>query len=58
VQAEPINAAALTILSASFGPIPLMKIEQVGHGAGTSAHGKLNMLRRLIGQSSIIKKIT
>ena len=48
----PTGAAILTTLSSSFGPLPEMKIEQIGYGAGTSEHKIPNLLRLMIGQSS------
>ena len=48
----PTGAAILTTLSASFGAMPEMKIEQIGYGAGASEHGIPNLLRLMIGRSS------
>jgi uncharacterized protein (TIGR00299 family) protein len=54
----PTGAAILTTLSSSFGPLPEMKIEQIGYGAGTSEHKIPNLLRLMIGQSSGYQKIS
>jgi len=48
----PTGAAILTTLSAGFGPMPEMKIEQIGYGAGNSEHAIPNLLRLMIGRSS------
>jgi uncharacterized protein (TIGR00299 family) protein len=48
----PTGAAILTTLSSGFGPIPKMKIEQIGYGAGTSEYTIPNLLRLIIGESS------
>lgn len=54
VQAElltPTGAAILTTLASGFGPVPLMKLEKVGYGAGTKDLPISNLLRILIGES-------
>lgn len=48
----PTGAAILTTLAASFGPMPEMRVEQIGYGAGTSEHAIPNLLRLMIGRSS------
>lgn len=46
----PTGAAILSTVCDSFGPIPKMKLEQTGHGAGTRQYEKFpNVLRVLIG---------
>lgn len=39
-------------LSAGFGPMPEMIIEQIGYGAGTSENEIPNLLRLMIGNTS------
>jgi uncharacterized protein (TIGR00299 family) protein len=46
----PTGAAILTTLAADFGPIPPMRIERVGYGAGTSDPAIPNLLRVMIGE--------
>ena len=48
----PTGAAILTTLSAGFGPIPEMIIDQIGYGAGTSENDIPNLLRLMIGNAS------
>lgn len=46
----PTGAAILSTVCDSFGPIPKMKLEQTGYGAGTRQYEKFpNVLRVLIG---------
>ncbi|MBN1764162.1 MAG: nickel pincer cofactor biosynthesis protein LarC [Sedimentisphaerales bacterium] len=48
----PTGAAVLTTLSEQFGPIPSMKITNIGYGAGSrDIPGRTNGLRVLIGDS-------
>src|SRR5208282_1745810 len=53
VEAElvtPTGAAIVAELASSFGPIPAMKIERVGYGAGSKdIKGHPNLLRLLVG---------
>ncbi|MCZ6688448.1 MAG: nickel pincer cofactor biosynthesis protein LarC [Planctomycetota bacterium] len=47
----PTGAAILSTLCGSFGPPPLLKIEQVGYGAGTRDDGVVpNLLRVFVGE--------
>lgn len=48
----PTGAAVLTTLSDSFGPMPPMRVDSIGYGAGSrdGAHGP-NVLRVLIGEA-------
>lgn len=48
----PTGAAIVTTLSCDFGPMPLMTVEKVGYGAGTSEPTIPNLLRLIIGESS------
>jgi len=48
----PTGAAIVTTLSCEFGPMPLMTVEKVGYGAGTSEPAIPNLLRLIIGESS------
>jgi uncharacterized protein (TIGR00299 family) protein len=56
VQCElvtPTGALLVTSYAASFGPVPSMKIERVGYGAGErELPGTPNVLRVLVGESS------
>jgi hypothetical protein len=56
VQGElvtPTGAALITALAAGFGPIPAMKVECVGYGAGSrEIPGRPNLARVLIGERS------
>jgi pyridinium-3,5-bisthiocarboxylic acid mononucleotide nickel chelatase len=54
VQGElltPTGAAILTTLASDFGPLPVMTVEQIGHGAGTADRSIANMLRIFIGSA-------
>ncbi|HEV7797967.1 MAG TPA: nickel pincer cofactor biosynthesis protein LarC [Pyrinomonadaceae bacterium] len=47
----PTGAAIITTVCADYGPIPPMKLEQTGYGAGTREYEKFpNALRVLIGE--------
>jgi hypothetical protein len=49
----PTGAALITTLAAGFGPIPAMKVERIGYGAGArEIPGQPNMARLLVGQSA------
>jgi len=53
VEAElttPTGAAILTGFSPIFGPIPAMKVEKIGYGAGEKDLPSPNLLRILIGE--------
>ena len=48
--ATPTGAAIVSTLAASFGPLPAMKIERIGYGAGgRDLPGHPNLLRLLLG---------
>lgn len=55
IQAElvtPTGAALVSVLATSFGPLPPMKIESVGYGAGSRDLGEFpNVLRLLVGEA-------
>ena len=47
----PTGAAIITTVSSEYGPIPPMRLEQTGYGAGTREYQKFpNVLRVLIGE--------
>ncbi|MFN0119502.1 MAG: nickel pincer cofactor biosynthesis protein LarC [Blastocatellia bacterium] len=47
----PTGAAIITTLAAEYGPLPLMRIERAGYGAGTRRYEKFpNVLRAIIGE--------
>jgi pyridinium-3,5-bisthiocarboxylic acid mononucleotide nickel chelatase len=47
----PTGAAILSTVCDSFGPVPKMKLEQTGYGAGTRQYEKFpNVLRVLVGE--------
>jgi uncharacterized protein (TIGR00299 family) protein len=49
----PTGAALITTLAAGFGPIPAMKVERIGYGAGArEIPGQPNLARLLVGQSA------
>ena len=49
----PTGAALLTNFTASYGPLPPMKIEAIGYGAGTrDTEGFPNLLRLFIGEAA------
>ncbi len=48
----PTGAALLTSLAASFGPIPPMKLQALGYGAGSRDLPIPNVIRVLIGESA------
>ena len=56
VEAEmvtPTGAALVTTLARSFGPLPPMKVERIGYGAGArDLRGHPNLLRLFLGERS------
>ena len=47
----PTGAAILTVLADAFGPLPAMKIERCGYGAGSrEGRTRPNLLRLIVGQ--------
>ncbi len=47
----PTAAALLTELAESFGPLPALRLDAVGYGAGTRTTPEPNILRVLIGEA-------
>ena len=48
----PTGAAIITTVSSEYGPIPTMRVEQTGYGAGTREYEKFpNVLRVMVGQT-------
>lgn len=47
----PTGAAILSTLSSGFGPMPVMSVESVGHGAGTRETKVPNLVRVFIGET-------
>lgn len=47
----PTGAAILTCLADAFGPLPAMKVQSVGYGAGQRDYAHPNLLRLLVGES-------
>jgi uncharacterized protein (TIGR00299 family) protein len=50
----PTGAAILTTVTNSFGDIPLMRVKQIGYGAGTRELAIPNLLRLSIGTAGVI----
>jgi hypothetical protein len=49
----PTGAALIATLAAGFGPIPAMKVERIGYGAGArEIPGQPNLARLLLGEST------
>jgi len=49
----PTGAALIATLATGFGPIPAMKVERIGYGAGArEIPGQPNLARLLLGQST------
>jgi hypothetical protein len=49
----PTGAALITTLATGFGPIPAMKVERIGYGAGArEIPGQPNLARLLLGHSA------
>jgi len=47
----PTGAAIISTLAESYGPMPMMKMEKIGYGAGTRDYPKFpNTLRAIIGE--------
>jgi hypothetical protein len=47
----PTGALIVTSYATSYGPLPLLRPERVGHGAGSrDAHGRPNVLRLIVGE--------
>jgi uncharacterized protein (TIGR00299 family) protein len=47
----PTGAALVSTLAASFGPLPAMKVERIGYGAGEKEiHGHPNLARLFLGE--------
>jgi uncharacterized protein (TIGR00299 family) protein len=47
----PTGALIVTGYATSYGPLPLIRPERVGHGAGSrDAHGRPNVLRMIVGE--------
>jgi hypothetical protein len=57
IQAElvtPTGAALVAVLASGFGPLPPMKIDSVGYGAGSRDLGPFpNVLRLLVGEEQV-----
>jgi len=49
----PTGAALIKTMTSSFGDMPAMNVQACGYGAGTSDFGIPNLLRVLIGESSV-----
>jgi len=53
----PTGAAIVTTLAASFGPMPSMKVQRIGYGAGENEFPKQpNVVRLFVGESAEIPK--
>ncbi|MBA3480202.1 MAG: nickel pincer cofactor biosynthesis protein LarC [Pirellulales bacterium] len=48
----PTGAAIVAALVDEFGPVPAMKVEQIGYGAGQKDFKHANLLRVLVGESA------
>jgi hypothetical protein len=47
----PTGAAIVATLASGYGPMPMMKVEKIGYGAGTRTYPKFpNVLRAMIGE--------
>ncbi len=47
----PTGAAIISTMASGYGPMPMMKIERIGYGAGTRTYPKFpNVLRAVIGE--------
>ncbi|TDA70658.1 MAG: nickel pincer cofactor biosynthesis protein LarC [Clostridia bacterium] len=47
----PTGAALVKVLTAGFGPLPSMTLEQTGYGAGSRDHPFPNVLRAILGEA-------
>lgn len=47
----PTGAAMLTTLATDFGPMPAMRIEKIGYGAGSADFKIPNFLRMIVGET-------
>jgi uncharacterized protein (TIGR00299 family) protein len=53
-QTTPTGAAILATVAESFGPLPAMTIEAIGHGAGTAdPKGLANIVRLFVGKAAV-----
>jgi len=53
----PTGAAIVSTLAASFGPMPAMKVERIGYGAGEKdLPGQANVTRLFVGESVEVEK--
>src|SRR4030067_1134447 len=50
----PTGAAILTTLGSEFGPMPLMRVEKIGYGAGKDELPHPNVLRLIIGREEAV----
>ncbi len=48
----PTGAAIVTTLASAYGPLPAMKIERIGLGAGQKDFDHANVLRLIVGEST------
>lgn len=49
----PTGAALVTTLVDAYGPLPAMRVERIGHGAGTrDTPGRPNVLRAMLGEET------
>jgi len=50
----PTGALLVTSFASSYGPLPLLRPEAVGHGAGSrDTHGRPNVLRLIVGTEEV-----
>ena len=47
----PTGAALLRHFASSFGPMPLMRVENTGYGTGKKDFGRLNAVRAVLGEA-------
>jgi pyridinium-3,5-bisthiocarboxylic acid mononucleotide nickel chelatase len=49
----PTGALLVTSFATEYGPLPAMRIEKIGHGAGTrETKGRVNFLRLIVGEEA------
>jgi len=48
----PTGAAIVAALAEEFGPLPAMRVERIGYGAGQKDFPQANLLRVLVGEAS------